>query len=490
MRISKMMSILLGLGSLHPLWAQSCPNTCTSASVCSKADIDNKTFYQRCVAQCEAKCYKCVAAVDTIFPKYYVLGLLYSPPGCTSTATQTCTTPSTVDYGSGSTMGTKTSIQSSKESAVDLKVSATFGGGDSKATSFGVSATTGYSTTTTDSNSTTISKASTSDVKATGNGDGVDHDQDLFILLLNPAIAVQQVPTFSSDQVCTAPASLNWYFGVNPAIGNGSSMTYTVSVGALKNPQANPTVIQQLTALNFTQADFNTLLALDPFANGSTTIDTTRYSPTTANLPYEPPDTTTECNKGICTCSPTSISLKNELLGDVGTSTKTDYSVGFSESLTGTLTSWLKLGASSDQTFTWTTTATTDNTTDSSQTASLTMQCPSSAYTGPTEMLVYWDNLFGSFLFVPAQLGSAQVSTMAQGSVTAQSGQPGQSLRGQPVTLSLAGKTYRTTTDSAGNYAFGALPGMTYPTSGTLSVMGVTQTVAVNPTSKINVQVP
>jgi hypothetical protein len=99
------------------------------------------------VAQCEAKCYKCVTAVDTIFPKYYVLGLLYSPPGCTSTATQNCTTSSTVDYANGSTMGTKTSIQHSFDKSVDLKVSATFGGGDSKATSFGVSASTGYSKT-------------------------------------------------------------------------------------------------------------------------------------------------------------------------------------------------------------------------------------------------------------------------------------------------------------------------------------------------------
>jgi hypothetical protein len=85
------------------------------------------------------------------------------------------------------------------------------------------------------------------------------------------------------------------------------------------------------------------------------------------------------------------------------------------------------------------------------------------------------------------QLGSPQMTTLAQGSITDTSGR---ALRRQPVTLSLAAKTYQTTTDSAGNYAFRALPGITYPTSGTLTVMGTTQTVTVSPTEKIKVSVP
>jgi hypothetical protein len=115
------------------------------------------------------------------------------------------------------------------------------------------------------------------------------------------------------------------------------------------------------------------------------------------------------------------------------------------------------------------------------------MQCPSSSYKGATEMLVYWDNLFGSFLFVPTQLGSAQMSTLAQGLVTAKSGQ---SVRRQSITLSLGGKTYQTYTDNSGKYAFWTPPGLTHVTSGSLTTMGVTQTVTVNPTQQTNVTVP
>ena len=472
--------VLISLG-LVPLIAsgqqQSCSFICNQTA-CIKADIDNAKLYAKCVSQCLAACKSCVTAVDTIFPKYYVLGLLYAPPGCTSTAALSCTTPSTADYGSGSTMGTKTSVSNANGKSIDLKVSATFGGGDAKAT--------GYSTTSTDSNSTTISKSKTSDMKITGSADGVNHDQDQFVLLLNPAIAVQNAPTFDTSGDCVPPASLNWYFGINPATGTGPT-PYIVSVGALKNPQSNPVVINQLKALNFTVADFSTILSLDPFANGATTIDPTRYSPTAQNFPYEPPDSTTDCNKGVCTCTSSTLTLKNDLQTDTGNSTKVDYSVSLSESLTGTLTSWLKLGATSDQSLTWSTTKTTDDTTDSSQTATVTVQCPSPGYTGPTEMLVYWDNLFGSFLFVPTQLGSAQMSTLARGSIVSKTGK---TVRHQPVTLSIAGKTYSTLTDKSGNYVFWTPPGLAHAATGTVSVMGITQSVAVSSSQQNKISVP
>ena len=85
-----------------------------------------------------------------------------------------------------------------------------------KSTVIGASANSGYTDTDSDSTSTTISKTNTLEIKATGNADGVDHDQDEFILLLNPAVGIQQVPIFNSDQECISAGSLNWYFGVIP----------------------------------------------------------------------------------------------------------------------------------------------------------------------------------------------------------------------------------------------------------------------------------
>src|ERR1700733_5759513 len=304
--------LVLVSGSLSPLLGQTCPQTCATSCGPSQ-DIDNKTIYNKCLAQCQLKCYKCQAAVEAVSPKYFVLGLVYSPPGCTSTAAQSCTTPSTVDYLAGSTMGTKVSMEHAFESSVDFKFDASFNlGNDAKATQIGARASGGYSDTPSDTNSTTISKTNTLEIKATGNADGVNHDQDEFILLLNPAIAIQQIPVFNTEQQCISAGTLNWYFGVNPAALNGQAARYNLSVGELKNPQSMPVdVAQQLQALKFTNDDFQTILSLDPFANGSTAIDPTRFSPTTTGFPYEPTPQGAACNNGKCTCLSLQQAIKN-----------------------------------------------------------------------------------------------------------------------------------------------------------------------------------
>jgi hypothetical protein len=87
---------------------------------------------------------------------------------------------------------------------------------------------------------------------------------------------------------------------------------------------------------------------------------------------------------------------------------------------------------------------------------------------------VYWDSLFGPFLFIPYDL-SANATTQ-RGTVTTASGKP---LPGQVVELILNGKTYRTVTASDGSYRFGALPGQTTtPQTGRIVVQNVEQPVA------------
>jgi hypothetical protein len=60
-----------------------------------------------------------------------------------------------------------------------------------------------WSTTQTDTNSQTVTKSTTVDIKATGNNDGIDHDQDMFLLLLNPAIPLQQPNVFGGLGHCS-----------------------------------------------------------------------------------------------------------------------------------------------------------------------------------------------------------------------------------------------------------------------------------------------
>jgi hypothetical protein len=382
-------------------------------------------------------------------------------------------------------MGTKVSTDSSFATNVDVTVDTSFGIGD--VVKIGGSVTGGYSNTSTDSKSETITKGQTLEIKATGNGDGVDHSQDAFILLLNPAIAIKE-----SQQVVNhkcGPTTANWYMGLSGP--SGTEERYTLYVEWLKNPASMPSnVAQQLKTLGFTESDYQTILAQDPFANGSTTIDPNRFAPTTYSFPYEPPLQESACNNGVCSCMAMSDAIKNQLQSDQQSKTQSQYQVGLSEKISGIDIGIFSFGANSDQKFTWTSSSTTDATTDSSQTSSATIVCPSTGYQGPTLMSIYWDKLFESFLFVPTSITAPQVSMLNQGTASDPSGKP---VPNTAITLNVGGKVYHTWTDHKGNFAFvrpASLPRLNPGTVGQLSIRGVSQNVTLGATAKVQVRVP
>lgn len=486
-----LLSLFLVLGAPYHAQAQSCNTICAQA--CPSGDY-TKGELQKCEQTCTTQCAKCdtTKGTGTLFPKYYILGLVYAPPGCTSTKTLACSTQSTVDYQTGSSMGTKVSTEDSYQQSVNLKLDFSLGlgsGASAFSDAFGLSASGDYSSTTTDTTSQTISKGTTLDVKATGNGDGVDHDQDVFLLLLNPAIALQQEHIFSGPGECAA-GTVNWLFGINTASIPGDAL-YKITVGELRNPASMPAdVAAQLNTLNFTLADYQTILAQDPFAGSSTTganavpIDPARYVPTTTAFPYEPPDQASECKSGVCTCPAIANTITNEIASDIGSSTKTEYQVGLSESLNGIDAGIFKFGETVQLNWTWTSTSTDTDMTDSKQSATASIQCPSPSYNQPeTFMSVYWDKLYGSFLFVPTTL-APQTPIITQGVVT---GAAGQSMPHQSIDLNFAGKTFHSYTDSNGKYVFVVPPGVTPAASGTLSVMGVNQPISMGSTQSIKV---
>ena len=128
-------------------------------------------------------------ATGTARPKYYILTVLYAPPGTTGGNTSAGTSNSLVDYGSGSTTGTTTTIASSVKAGFNLQ----FGPSKDEGLQFG------FSQNTTDSSSLLIQKAVTFDIKIPGpaalpEADGIDHDHDVFALLLNPLLTVSNSP--------------------------------------------------------------------------------------------------------------------------------------------------------------------------------------------------------------------------------------------------------------------------------------------------------
>ena len=132
-------------------------------AICQIGDIRNCTLNGRqgveecdptthMMTPCQVQLPSCPSPTGALFPKYYVLGLVYSPPGCTSTSSLKCTSAaSSVDYQSGSSMGTKVATSSSFSEGVSVAVDASFG--VDNVGKFGASVSGGYSNTSSDSSS-------------------------------------------------------------------------------------------------------------------------------------------------------------------------------------------------------------------------------------------------------------------------------------------------------------------------------------------------
>ena len=493
-RLLTMMALCLGL--TPALWGQ-----CTSVKQkacevqCGPVGDVTKQQYDSCMANCTAKCATppppptppaCFSASGGIFPKYYVVGLVYAPPGCTTTATEKCPGVSSVDYQAGSTMGTKVSAQN------DFSLNLTTNTGFSVLGILNFGASAGFTTTSTNSNTQTITKGATMDIKAFGNGDGVDHTQDMFILLLNPAIAVSENQPVVNN--ACGPAVGEWYMGLS---GSEPAELYSVPVQWLKNPSSMPSnVAQQFRTLGFTTADYQAILALDPFANTAATIASAqaqnpgRYVPTVNSFPYEPPLQESSCNNGVCACSPFAGSITNAFMTDIGSKYQTSYQAGTSISATLPINQYVNINFGGGGQFTYSSTATEDDTTDSTQTATATIYCPSPGYKGPTSVMIYWDTLFGSFLMAPTELTSPQAYVLHRGTAVASSGRP---LQHEAVTLIIAGKKYRTWTGNTGDYVFfvpSAARQLITATTGELSIGTVTQEVTLGSPREIRITVP
>ena len=411
-------------------------------------------------------------------PKYIVGAIVYAPPGCNSaTPNSACPQPGLVDYAGGSSMGSKVTTADSFKDGV--KVTASFGsdlGGGGG--SFAWSRTTGHT------NSANLTKSGSLEVKVPGNGDGVNHDQDMFELLLNPTV------TLSTDG-----ANIFW----QPGYAGDSVARYEVYVSELRNPATmRPAVASVLKKLGLTAADFKTIRCLDSFAgpgvgNGirpdfcqmaattgessSSGLDIGRFRPTTWILPYEPPVHATDL------CPAITATLKNEYASEDAHSSQDEYSVSADMGV-GEDKIWkLKLEGS----MTWTCGETDTTTQGSTQSAALTLVCPSVGYNGPTLFQVFWDVVYGTFLFMPYDPSTMEITH--QGVVIDHQGKP---LARTPIDLEYGGHTYHTFTTSSGRYRFIGLKRLINPAvqKGTISVRNLKQQVALRSQTSATLQLP
>lgn len=414
---------------------------------CSQFTNAEKLLRAECIRNCRTQCTK-APPVTVLRPRYLIMSILYAPPGCTSTATATCAATSAVEYAQSSSNGTKVSTTSAFKIGMSVTVNANLPVGPFEASA-------GFTVSESNSTSRTLKKAQTLGLKVAGNADGVNHGQDRFVLLLNPAIAVS-----------TQGNNVTWNVGHT----GPSARLFEVFASELKDPSTmRPPVAQELQTLGFTNEDFQTILSADPLA-ANLPIDPQRYVPTTWTFPYEPALASSDCNGGVCSCISFTQELKNDLESEKARETSLAFAISMSETIGLSAISSLK----HTTTFETTNSSSTANTTGSSQAASATVVCPSTTYNGPVFMEVLWDTVYGSFVFVPLQLSAK--ATVQRGKVMDAAGKPARALR---VDLTVGGKTFHTFTDRNGGYRFVVgknLVGSALKT-GTLTVKGKKQTV-------------
>lgn len=326
----------------------------------------------------------------TVNPKFIVLSVIYAPPGQNSS----------VDYGSSTLVGGSTTFDHSFADQKSLSMQLQLGP-DIKGPNLTAAGTHTF-TQTQDSNQTiTLNKTTTFDTQVPGptnSGDGINHDFDVILLWINPVLNLNVTSTSST-------ASAVWTgYSFDAADPANEVDIVPVYVGWLKNPSTIPPGVAAALARTWAAAsadgsgpgldanDFATILARDPFANGATTIDPTRFDLTGQTFSYAPP-----VNGGQPLTQ--KFVLQYQSTSTQGKTATDEYKITHSVQFNAAIAGFFKAQLKDQTTLTWDSSAAQTSTNASGQTATLTLTDPSSAYNGPTDLQVYQDNVYGTFMF-------------------------------------------------------------------------------------------
>jgi hypothetical protein len=352
--------------------------------------------------------------LGTVTPKYQVVTVVYAPPGANGGKST-----SQVTYGNGSTLGTKTSNSNSFKAGINVKASVGFAGS-------GGSLEFGYSTDETDSSTIEVKKSKNVSINVIGAGqDGISHDYDIFYLWLNPQL------TITSDG--------QGLFDIQLGATTETMTIQYVYAAWLKNPATLPPGLKAtLDKAGLTVEDYEQILSTNPFSKDGVKIDAERYLPTSQSFPYIPPFSP---NDPVPTQT---FRTENSISNSTVKSVQTSYKVGFSATIG--IKGILDASLETSSTLEWTNSVSREANRTSTQEATVTVGGPSFGYQGPTDVLVYWDTVFSSFLFrfpTTAATYTGQLTDAEQ-----------KPLVSEPVALHADGQTFTTFTDHQGGFRF------------------------------------
>lgn len=377
---------------------ETCPG---SSSTLDTNSTDDQGYHLHAVGSGGA-----VTFLGSITPKYVVVGVIYAPPGAKST----------VDYGNSTLLGTSTSLTNSFTSSTSVTVSES----TSVSSIFGLTpsggitntAGTSFSQEADTSSSLSINKMNSSDIIVPGplsSAVGLDHDFDIVLIWLNP------VANFTIGPASTAVQWTGYsYDARDPVVGLD---IIPLELAQLKNPAliTDPNTLQSLARTwaaagqGLTNTDLLNIAGRDPFSNpsytvtvpvGSTCTSDNRFCITTnQDIAYQPPapggQPITE-----------KYSTQYQTTTTQGQSATDTYAVSFSTDVNahGGFLVDFTVDIKSSQSFTWTNKWSATRTNTTGQTASLSITGPATTdnYTGPTAFNVFQDNVYGTFMFSPA----------------------------------------------------------------------------------------
>lgn len=388
--------------------------------------------------------------------KYSVLTVVYAPPG-----TKGATSSSSVSYGSQSTTGTTTTNSRSfkQDYSVTASVTGGFGcTGDKCTWGVGGGVSYEYSKNKTHSDAMDVKKSTSSTLAVNGpSTDGIDHQFDQIWLMLRPTV-----------KVSIADEAIQWTF--DNATDQAHNIPQYLYVRWLKDPsllqQEAPGTLRDLQAAGITPEDLADILKSDPLAAcaGPTTLPVRslrararaplplscvppapaepRFVSLRTTLPYQPPP------QGQ-TVPVQTYGIDASTLDTHSDTTESSHKLGVTaEGSLSFLTVW-KTSLETKDSWTWTDTNTTATSEGATQKMSLTMGGPAFGYTGPTNMAIYFDTLYQTFVFVPFEIPTGTL----HGVVMSDTGRP---IAGQEVNATVRGVEYRTYTDANGEYRFGS----------------------------------
>lgn len=374
----------------------------------------------------------------TLHTHFFVLSVVYAPPGNALGGKSA----STVSYASNTTTGSVFSSTQTTNNGSTFTVKA-----DLLSGAVGSDVTTSIDTE--DQSSVTTRTSLSRGLTTSGPPEnGIDHGWDTIYFCLNPTVGIKIDPN----------KTVHWGIDLSGAVFE-YAYVYQLKQPSTVLATENPGLFADLERAGFTQSDYTQMLLTDPFASGASAIDPKRFVPMGSSIPYY------GAPSAAVAIQPTTITRQNILSTANTQSTGIQYKSAASYSVNAGFLDIFKTALSSTDTTQWTSKTSSENDTADTQTASITIGGASAGYNGPVDVLLYWDRIYGTFLFT-----FPTTDATVSGTVT----DMGHPVANKTLIFASMGKTFQTLTDSKGRYRLYG----TMPSAGTVTVAGQDFSVA------------